>query len=128
MPSVVSIHVKKHGRTPHNLVHEHMFHWKFCLSNTEVFYCNTRMEEQEQEVQQTAFVRVSTPKPVICTLTGNAIATRGITAQREPGRERERVPSCEREFLSVAVVRDKAESSQTPCMINDLWPHCVEAW
>lgn len=62
----------------------------------------------------------------------DAIATRGIAAQREVLREEGekgvKAPSWKRELLSAAVVRDKAESSQTPCMINDLWPRCVEAW
>ncbi len=46
--------------------------------------------EEKQEVQQTAFVWVSTTRPVIYTLIGDAIATRGIAALRETGREGER--------------------------------------
>lgn len=76
-----------------------------------------------------AFVWVSTTRPVIYTLMDAAIAAIGIAALTETGREGERgAPSWKRELLSAALVQDKAESSQTPCMINDLWPRCVEAW
>lgn len=44
------------------------------------------------------------------------------------GRLEQAAPSCKRELLSAAAVRDKAESSQTPRMINDLWPRREEAW
>lgn len=86
---------------------------------------------EEQKVQQMAFVRVSVMRPVIYTLIGDAIAMGGTAALRDCGkreRERKRAPSRKRELLSAAVVQDKAESSQTPGMINDLWPRCVEAW
>lgn len=83
---------------------------------------------QEEKVQQMAFVWVSMMRPVIYTLIGDTVATGGIATLRDWGRERKRAPSCKRELLSAAVVQDKAESSQTPGMINDLWPRCVEAW
>lgn len=81
---------------------------------------------EKQNAQQMAFVKPSMMRLLIYTLIGDAIATRGTAALRESGRERP--PSCKRELLSTAVVQDKAESSQMPCMINDLWPRCVEAW
>lgn len=59
---------------------------------------------------------------------GYAIAAGGIATRRERRGEKERAPSWKRELLSAAVVQDKAESSQTPRMINDLRPRCVEAW
>lgn len=112
----------------------HAFDCKFFLGLKSSFLQKRHGEdclEEKQEVQQTAFVWASTTRPVIYTLIGEAIATWGISALRgkeRRERERERAPSWKRELLSAAVVRDKAESSQTPCMINDLRPRCVEAW
>lgn len=72
----------------------HALHCEFCLSKSEVIFCKRSMEEghwgEKQEVQQTAFVWVSTSRPVIYTLIGDAIATRGIVALRDSGREGER--------------------------------------
>lgn len=86
------------------------------------FVSEAERREGQQEVQQTIFVWESTIMHVIYTLIDDAIPVRGLAALRGGGGrgEWERAPSWYRELLSAAVVRDKAESSQTPHMINDL--------
>lgn len=113
----------------HILVCAYAFHCEFIFNKRSM---KTAAWNRKRKYNRRTFVWVSTPRPVSYTLMADAIATRGFAAPRETGREkereRERAPSWKRELLSAAAVRDKAESSQTPCMINDLWPRCVEAW
>lgn len=73
------------------LVHACAFESEFCLSSGEVIFCQKRgHREEKQEVQQRAFVWLSTTRPVIYTLMGNAIAARGSTTLRERQGEKER--------------------------------------
>lgn len=101
--------------------HEHIMacaHVQVFLKSS--FVSEAERREGKQEVQQTVFVWESTIMPVIYTLIDDAIPVRGLAALGGWRGEWERAPSWYRERLSAAVVRDKAESSQTPHMINDL--------
>lgn len=125
-------HVNPRARRDDDKDKRSAFRRGVCVTNGEVIFCEAGTEtetgEEKQEVQQRVFVWLSTARPVIYTLMGDGIAARGSGATRGTGREGKELHHWKRELLSAAVVRDKAESSQTPCMINDLWPHCVEAW